>query len=334
MSLATPGAAPADAPAVLSAPARSRRLRGPRRAAGAAGAPGGRAPAGRRLAARLTPWLFLSGAVGLLLLFTYWPALNLFWYSVTDWDGIDLTKEFVGIDNYVRVFTDPRIFNVFFVSLYYFAASFAQMAIALYFATILSFSTRLSSLFRGILFFPYLINGVAVGFVFLYLFQPGGTLDTVLAWFGLADPPQWLGNPDIVNWSLAGTSVWRYTGLNFVLFLGAIQSIPHELYEAAELDGASRWQQFWAIIFPGIRRIIGLSFILAIAGSLSVFEIPFIMTGGANGSATFVIQTLQTAFNFRQVGLASAMAVVLLAIVLVVTVIQRKLFTDEKVDLT
>ena len=80
--------------------------------------------------------------------------------------------------------------------------------------------------------------------------------------------------------------------------------------------------------------MVGLSFILAIAGSLSVFEIPFIMTGGANGSATFVIQTLQTAFTFRQVGLASAMAVVLLAIVLVVTWIQRKVFPDEKVDLT
>ncbi|MFB7892986.1 carbohydrate ABC transporter permease [Microbacterium sp. NPDC056044] len=330
MAIATPGAAPADAPAVLSAPLRARRFGGsPRRAGRRRGG-----SAGRSVLQHLTPWFFLAAAVGLLLLFTYWPAVNLFYFSVTDWDGIDLEKNFVGLDNYVQVFTDPRIFSVFGVSLYYFFASFAQMAIALYFATLLSFSTRFSNLFRGILFFPYLINGVAIGFVFLYLFQPGGTLDTVLSWFGVSDPPQWLGNPDVVNWSLAGTSVWRYTGMNFVLFLGAIQSIPYELYEAADLDGASRWQQFWAIIFPGIRRVIGLSFILAIAGSLSVFEIPFIMTGGANGSATFVIQTLQTAFTFRQVGLASAMAVVLLAIVLVVTWIQRKVFPDEKVDLT
>ena len=283
---------------------------------------------------KLTPYLFIAAAVGLLLLLTYLPAANMLWYSLTDWDGLDLEKEFVGFENYVQVFTNPQIFGVFGVSLYYFVGSFAQMAIALYFAALLSYKTRFSNLFRGILFFPYLINGVAIGFVFLYLFQPGGSLDTVLSWFGVTDPPQWLGNPDIVNWSLAGTSVWRYTGMNFVLFLGAIQSIPHELYEAAELDGASRWQQFWAIIFPGIRRVVGLSFILAIAGSLSVFEIPFIMTGGANGSATFVIQTLQTAFSFRQVGLASAMAVVLLAIVLVVTWIQRKVFPDEKVDLT
>ncbi|RLK47852.1 carbohydrate ABC transporter permease [Microbacterium telephonicum] len=330
MAITAPGSAPADAPAVLSAPVRAGRFRGFRRGAGRR--PG--RTAGQRTLQALTPWLFLALAVGLLLLFTYWPALNLFYFSVTDWDGIDLEKEFVGLANYVEVFTDPRIFSVFGVSLYYFLGSFVQMAIALYFATILSFSTRFQNLFRGILFFPYLINGVAIGFVFLYLFQPGGTLDSVLSWFGVSDPPQWLGDPSIVNWSLAGTSVWRYTGLNFVLFLGAIQSIPRELYEAAELDGASRWQQFWALIFPGIRRIIGLSFILAVAGALSVFEIPFIMTGGANGSATFVIQTLQTAFNFRQVGLASAMAVVLLIIVLLVTWVQRKVFPDEKVDLT
>lgn len=330
MAITTPGAAPTTAPAALSAPARARRFFGtPRRA-------GGRGPgrtSGQRVMRWLTPWLFVGAAVALLLTFTYWPALNLFYYSVTDWDGIDLTKTFIGLENYVQVFTDPRIFSVFFVSLYYFLGSFVQMAIALYFATLLSFSTRFQNLFRGILFFPYLINGVAIGFVFLYLFQPGGTLDTVLSWFGVSDPPQWLGDPDIVNWSLAGTSVWRYTGLNFVLFLGAIQSIPRELYEAAELDGASKWQQFWSLIFPGIRRIIGLSFILAISGALSVFEIPFIMTGGANGSATFVIQTIQVAFSYRQVGLASAMAVVLLIIVLLVTWLQRKVFPDEKVDL-
>ncbi|QEO08929.1 carbohydrate ABC transporter permease [Protaetiibacter larvae] len=282
----------------------------------------------------LTPYLFIAAAVALLLLLTYLPAANMVWYSLTDWDGLDLEKQFVWFDNYVEVFTNPQIFGVFAVSLYYFVASFAQMAIALYFAALLSYRTRFSNLFRGILFFPYLINGVAIGFVFLYVFQPGGTLDTVLGAIGFSDTPQWLGDPAVANFSLAGTSVWRYTGLNFVLFLGAIQSIPGELYEAAEIDGANRWQQFWALTFPGIRRIIGLSFILAIAGSLSVFEIPFIMTGGANGTSTFVIQTLQTAFNFRQVGLASAMAVVLLVIVLLVTWIQRRVFPDEKVDLT
>lgn len=297
-------------------------------------APSGTAPVGRSLISTLTPYLFVIAAVGLLVLFTYVPAINMLWYSFTDWNGLGPIHNVVGLQNYIEVFTDPQIFGVFFVSLYYFAASFLQMAIALYFAALLSYPTRFSNLFRGILFFPYLINGVAIGFVFLYLFQPGGTLDTVLGLIGVSHPPQWLGDASIANYSLAATSVWRYTGLNFVLFLGAIQSIPGELYEAAGLDGANRWQQFWNLTFPGIRRIVGLSFILAVAGSLSVFEIPFIMTGGANGTTTFVIQTLQTAFQYRQVGLASAMAIVLLIIVLLVTWIQRTLFPDEKVDLS
>lgn len=281
-----------------------------------------------------TPYLFVGASVALLLLLTYLPAVNMIGYSFTDWSGLGPVGDWVGLDNYVEVFTNPDVFSVFGVSIYYFVASFVQMGIALYFATILSFSTRFSNFFRGILFFPYLINGVAIGFVFLYLYQPGGTLDTIVGWFGVTDPPQWLGDASIANYSLAATSVWRYTGLNFILFLGAIQSIPAELYEAAEVDGASPWQQFWNIIFPGIRRIIGLSFILAVAGSLSVFEVPFVMTSGANGTATFVIKTVQTAFNYKQVGLASAMAVILLIIVLVVTAIQRKVFPDDEVELS
>jgi ABC-type sugar transport system permease subunit len=198
-----------------------------------------------------------------------------------------------------------------------------------------NFDTRFRNFFKGMIFFPYLVNGVAIGLIFLFFFRPGGTLDSVLALFGVDQPvTQWLGNPDVANFSLAGVSIWRYMGLNFVLFLGAIQSIPSQLYEAAELDGANRWQQFRYIIAPGIRPIIGLSTILAVSGSLSVFEIPFIMTGGANGTATFVIQTVSMAFKIHKFGLASAMAVILLLIVLLVTWIQRRVFPDEKVDLT
>lgn len=294
-----------------------------------------RTPRLARRESRLTPWLFLLVPLALLALLTYVPVANMIWYSFTSWDGLDKTKDLVGLDNYLKIFTKPEIFHVFIVSLYYMGASVIQMVLALYFATVLSFRTRFRNLFKGILFFPYLINGVAIAFVFLYFFQPGGTLDSVLHLIGLGDlSRQWLGDPNLINYSLAGTSVWRYMGLNFVLFLGAIQSIPGELYEAADLDGANSWHKFRYLILPGIKRIISLSFILAIAGSLSAFEIPFIMTTGANGSATFVIQTIQTAFKFRQVGLASAMAVVLLLIVLIVTWVQRRLVPDEKVALS
>ncbi len=286
----------------------------------------------------ITPWLFLVIPLGFLIVFTYIPVVNMFWYSITDWNGLSKDKTYVGLSNYQEFFTRPELFRVFFVSLYYLGASVIQMALALYFATILSFSTRFKNLFKGILFFPYLINGVAIAFIFLYFFQPGGTLDSLLGMVGVdgADGtmPQWLGNPDLANFSLAGTSVWRYMGLNFVLFLGAIQSIPAGIYEAAELDGATRWHEFRYIIAPSIKPIISLSFILAISGSLAVFEIPFIMTSGANGTATFVIQTVNTAFKFNKVGLASAMAVILLVIILIVTWVQRRLVPDESVDLT
>lgn len=254
-------------------------------------------------------------------------------YSFTDWDGVSPELHYTGTDNYVEIFTRPELFRVFFVSGYYLAASAVQIAAALYFATILSFNLRFRNVFKGILFFPYLINGVAIGFVFLYFFQDGGTLDSVLALFGHESDRAWLGTETSANVSLAGVSVWRYTGLNFVLFLGAIQSIPGELYEAAEIDGANRWHQFRYIIAPGIRPVLSLSVILSISGSLSVFEIPYIMTGGATGTETFVIQTVKLAFQFNKTGLASAAAVVLLLIILAVTWLQRRLVPDERVDL-
>ncbi|MFE2428875.1 carbohydrate ABC transporter permease [Streptomyces sp. NPDC059373] len=282
---------------------------------------------------RLTPWLFLAAPLALLITFTYVPVGNMVFYSFTDWDGVSPDRNFTGLDNYVQLFTRPELFRVFFVSFYYLAASVVQIVVALYFATLLSFDVRFRNLFKGILFFPYLINGVAIGFVFLYFFQDGGTLDSVLSWFGADSGHAWLGTPGSANTSLAGVSVWRYMGLNFVLFLGAIQSIPAELYEAAQIDGATRWQQFRHIIAPGIKPVISLSIILAISGSLSVFEIPYIMTGGATGTGTFVIQTVKLAFQFNKTGLASAAAVVLLLIILLVTWIQRRLVPDERVDI-
>jgi multiple sugar transport system permease protein len=281
----------------------------------------------------LTPYLFLLVPVVLLLLFTYVPIANMLAYSVVKWNGLSADRKFVGVDNYIRIFTQPELFGVFSTSLYYFVGAFIQMGIALYLATMLSFNVRFRSLFKGIIFFPYLINGVAISFVFLYVLRPDGVLDSLLAAVGINDPPLWTGDRSVVNVSLASVSIWRYLGLNFVLFLGAIQSIPSETLEAGEIDGASRWGLFRHIIVPGIRPVIGLSFILAIAGSLAAFEIPYVMLGGANGSATFVILTIQTAFTYNQVGLASAMAVILLLLILVVTWIQRRIVPDEQAEL-
>ncbi len=110
----------------------------------------------------------------------------MFYYSFTKWDGFG-AKEFIGLENYKTIFTDPEYFSVFKVSLYYFVATFLQMGLALYFATILSFKVKFENFFKGVLFFPYLLNGVAIGFIFLFFFRPDGTFDTILNAIGLGD---------------------------------------------------------------------------------------------------------------------------------------------------
>ncbi|HEL9646204.1 TPA: sugar ABC transporter permease [Streptococcus suis] len=280
---------------------------------------------------RLLIFTFTFIPVLLLLTFSYYPLVKMFQYSLTNWNGYSPNPDFVGLDNYKTILTKPAYFTVFKTSLYYFIATFFQLGIALLFATILSFKVKFANFWKGILFFPYLLNGVAIGFIFLYFYKGGGTLDTVLEMLGLGDQIQlWLGNREINNISLAFTSVWRYTGFNFLVFLGAIQSINPEIYEAAEIDGANRWDQFIYIIFPSIRNIIFLNIILGVSGSLSVFDIPYIMTGGSNGTTTFVIQTIDTAFKYNKVGLASAMAIILLVIVVVVTLVQRYATQERK----
>ncbi len=267
----------------------------------------------------------------LLIVFSYLPVINMFKYSFTDWNGYSKHMDYIGFKNYTRIFTEPEYFSVFKVSLYYFFATFVQMGLALYFATILSFSVRFKNLFKGVLFFPYMLNGVAIGFIFLFFFRPDGTLDTLLQALGLGQYIQlWLGNPDIINYSLAGASVWRYMGFNFIIFLGAISSIDRDVYEAADIDGANRWHQFRHIILPSIQKIVQLNIILAISGAISAFDIPYIMVDGSNGSETFVIQTINLAFKYSKLGLASALAVVLLFIVIIVTLLQRTLIKEDR----
>lgn len=277
---------------------------------------------------KVVAFLFLLVPVALTIVFGYLPFVSMIEYSFMRWDGMG-EKEFIGFKNYVDALTRPENYRVFKVALYYLVASVVQIALALFFATILSFNLKGKAFFKGVLFFPYLINGVAIGLIFLYFFRDTGTLNTFLKFLGFKGDTLWLTDPKIVNWSIAFTSVWRYMGYNMIMFLGAIQSIPSEIYEAAELDGANYWDVFWHIILKTIMPIVKLMVILSITGSLSAFETPYIMTGGGNGSETFVIRTVDTAFKYNKIGLASAMAIILTIIVLVVTAIQEKYFKVE-----
>jgi multiple sugar transport system permease protein len=277
---------------------------------------------------KVVAFLFLLVPVTLLVVFGYLPFISMIEYSFEKWDGMG-AKRFIGLENYKDALTRPENYRVFLVSLYYLGASVIQTALALFFASVLSFKMRGQSFFKGVLFFPNLINGVAIGFIFLYFYKDTGTLNTFLKILGFKGDTLWLTDPKIINYSIAATSIWRYMGYNMVMFLGAIQSIPSEIYEAADLDGANRWHVFKYIMLPSIMPIVELMLIMSVTGSLSAFETPYIMTGGGNGSETFVIRTVNTAFYYNKYGLASAMAMILTAIVVSVTAIQEKFFKKE-----
>ena len=262
----------------------------------------------------------------LLFTFTYLPFAEMFGFSFYKMKYIGARK-FIGLDNYVKVFERKDCFGALKLSLYYMGGSIVQLALSLYLATVLSFKVKGGSIFKGFMFFPYLINGIAIGFIFKFFYTRGFVFDTILQWLGfeLDNLPYWLKDQSINNWSLVATSVWRYFGQNMVLFIGAIMSVDSELYEAAQLDGANKFQQFRHIILPSIKTIVTLNIILSITGSLSAFEQPFVITDGANGTGTYFVIMNEIAHVSQKVG-ASAMAVVLLLIIFACTILQKVFF--------
>lgn len=278
----------------------------------------------------------------LLFVFTYLPFGEMFSFSFFDMKYVG-ERKFVGLKNYAKVFSRSDCFGALKLSLYYMAGSMVQLALALYLATILSFKVKGGNIFKGFMFFPFLINGIAVGFIFKFFYTRGFVFDTVLQWCGfkLDSLPYWLKDQSINNISLVGTSVWRYFGQNMVLFIGAIMSVDSELYEAAMLDGANKFQQFIYIILPSIKTIVMLNVILSITGSLSAFEPPYVITSGANGTGTYFVVMNEIAHTQQKVGLASAMAIVLLMIIFAATILQKLFFKyvfkdadDENVNAT
>lgn len=263
----------------------------------------------------------------LLFVFTYLPFAKMFGFSFYDMKYIGARK-FVGLKNYSKVFSRKDCFGALKLSLYYMGGSIVQLVLALYLATILSFKVKGGDVFKGFMFFPFLINGIAIGFIFKFFYTRGFVFDTVLQWCGfqLDNLPYWLKDQRINNISLVGTSVWRYFGQNMVLFIGAIMSVDAELYEAAMLDGANKYQQFIYIILPSIKTIITLNIILSITGSLSAFEPPYVITDGANGTGTYFVVMHEIAHTQQKVGLASAMAIVLLMIIFAATILQKLFF--------
>ena len=268
--------------------------------------------------------LFMLIPLLLLFTFTYLPFFKMVEFSFFKMKYIG-KRTFVGLKNYIDVFTRDDCFGALKLSLYYMVGSVVQMAVALLFATILSFKVKGSKFFRGALYFPCLICGISVGFIFKFFFTRGFVLDSLLGGLGvnMESLPYWLKDESINNIVLVACSVWKYVGQNIVMFIGAIASVDTSLYEAAELDGANAWHRFRYIILPSIRTIVVLNLIISVSGALSTFEMPYVVTGGGFGTSTYFVIMDKLAHTDQKVGLASAMAVVLLMLIMIVTYIQK-----------
>ena len=275
--------------------------------------------------------LFLAVPLALLLLMTYYPAFKLLQYSFTNWDGINKKFDYIGFDNYKKIFSQPEIFGIFSKNAAYFLMAVMQNITALLFAIILNSKIKGRTAFRSLIFMPYIMNAIAASYLFAFMYDfEKGPINIFLTAIGIP-AVRWLSNPYIVNFSLAGVGFWRFMGFSMIIYLGALQSINADLYECAGLDGANAWNKFLHITLPSVKRIIELNMLLSITGALNAFTEAFSVTkGGPNGaSTTFVMKTVETAFEFSDFGLASAMGITLMILVSIVIIVQKKFFSEE-----
>ncbi|MGX7025407.1 carbohydrate ABC transporter permease [Vagococcus hydrophili] len=264
--------------------------------------------------------LFLAVPILLLTIFGILPIINLIVISFTSWNGMGSEFNWVGWDNYTTLFKSPVYWNALRVNLYYLVSGIIQMVIAYYFAVILSEKTRGKNFFKSLFLLPSLISSMAVAMIFRLFLSPKGAFDQLLIFLHLDKwITFWLGNPDQVNITLASISLWRNLGISFILYYGAIQSIPRDYNDVCLIDGASLWQKTKWITIPQTMKVIYLNCILLIIGVISVFDIPFILTNGSNGSTTIVVQTMKLAFEQKKYGIASSLSVCITLIIVLLS---------------
>ncbi len=314
---------PAATPSIDSARSRPRRRE-------RAGSP---RPVGSRRAAWLG-WLFALPALVMYAIFELYPVITAIQYSFFNWDGIGAATP-AGISNYVRVFTEPRLFSSilhsFFLIIFF---TFLPLGIALVVATIVR---EMRSKFFGasarvLMFLPQIIPGAAAAVAWTWMYSPNGAVNQLLNAVGLHSLTRaWLGD---FTWALPSVGVigtWLAMGLCTLLLLAGIGKIDGSLYEAAQLDGANRLQQFRAITLPGLRREIGVCVTITIISALASFDVVYMSTQGGPGYSTMVpgVQVYQLAFTENRIGQSSALAIVLSLLVLVVILPIQRFFREE-----
>lgn len=269
----------------------------------------------------ISPWL-----IGLLL-WHLGPLLASFVISFTDWE-ILTSPNFVGVDNYVRMFTKDELFGTsLFNTLYFVLGSVPlRLAVALFLAIMLNRKYPGTRFFRTAFYLPSVTAGVAVAVVWLWMYDPMfGVINTVLRFVGIQGP-MWLGNPSTAMPALILMQV-VYTGGQMIIFLAGLQSIPEHLYDAASVDGANSWVQFTHVTIPMLSPSIFFNLVMGIIQSFQVFTSAYVMTmgGPVNSTMVYVLNLYNEAFRFLHMGYAAALAWVLFAIVMSLTVLQFKM---------
>lgn len=284
-------------------------------------------PRNRRLVSRNTVagWSFiLPNFLGFAAL-TLLPVVVLFYVAFTNWNVFGVA-EWTGTANFRRMWDDSSFWTALRNTVYYAAFHIPlTLAAALGLALLLNRKLRGVRFFRTIAFFPYITSIVAIAVVWNQLFSPEyGPINALLGAVGVDDPPGWTAS---ATWSMPAVIIvgtWRYMGYYMLLFLAGLQTIPAQLYEAAETDGASPWQRFVHVTLPGLRTTTFFVTVLLTIESFKVFDLILVMTGGGPGQSTLVLSQYiyQKGFEENQFGYASAVSIVLFAICFGITVIQ------------
>ena len=286
---------------------------------------------------RIVPYLFVLPPLVLLAVFVYGPAFENVIFSLHSWSSIDPDWEFVGLQNYRQLFANP----VFWVSLvnntlYAVISVIVQVFFALALAAVLSagiFRPGLNTFFRTSLFLPAILPVTVVGLLWQLIYQPSiGLIDQFLFATGLDTLSRvWLGEEQTAIYAVILVSQWQWTGYMVALFMVAIAAIPADLYEALEMEGATRIQQFRYITLPGVRESTLIFTVITIFGAFKVFDIVWVMTAGGPNRASEVLGThmYRSAFRDDVVGYSSAVATVIFVITICVGMVQLTLQRDE-----
>ena len=277
----------------------------------------------------LRGWMFIGPVVLGTLLFNVIPVLPTLVTSFTDWDGLAAPK-FTGVANYREMFSgqDP-LFGKSLINTAIYTVGYVPVGIIIGIALALLVNNRLRGMavIRALIFLPYVTSLVAVGVVSRWVFSDQyGVINAVLASFGITGP-HWLGEPGSAMAEVIATAIWANMGFNMIIVLAGLQGAPETLIEAATLDGAGRFSRFVHVTLPFLTPTIFLLLILQTIGSFQVFALILVMTGGGPGDGTYVYiyHLWYEAFTLRRMGYASALAIVLFAVLLAVTWIQNRL---------